>query len=226
MAKYNYRCDFCNSGFVTEVRFLKHECDAMRRDKDFRSTTGKAAWIHYQNWMKSNRRSVPAPDSFIQSRFFNTFIKFAKFAKKVSIPNVDGYIRLMSKRNISPTLWSHDQVYMMYLEHMEYNEDPMKLAEITIEALYEIADDNAVDIGNVFDVALPSEIIQMIRQRRLSPWILLKSPKFRDFFMKKASGQEQIIMQTIIKHTFWGKRFGENPDTVKSMVKLVTQLNL
>lgn len=226
MAKYNYRCDFCNGGFVTEVRFLKHECDAMRRDKDFRSTVGKAAWIHYQTWMKSNRRSVPAPDSFIASRYFNTFIKFAKFVHRVNLPNVDGYIRLMSKRNISPTLWTHDQVYMLYLEHLEYNECPLMLAEVTIEKLYDLADENAVDISQVFDVVLPSEIIQLIRQRQLTPWILLKSPKFREFFMKKTTGQEQIIMETIIKPTFWGKRFKEHPDKVKSMVKMITQLNL
>lgn len=226
MAKHNYKCKFCNGGFVYEKRFLAHHCKQMKRDEEFRSIEGKRAWEYYKLWMKSNKRSAPNPDSFIQSRYFNTFIKFAKFVKQIRLPHVSKFIRLMKQKDLPPTMWTSDEVYQTYLEFIDHVMPPHDLAETSVETLFDVAEEYDVDVSDVFDHIMPTEVIQLIRQRRLSPWILLRSKKFRNFFANQTNTQEKIILETLIKPEHWMEMFQKQPETVKKMNLYVSELKL
>ena len=226
MKERRYECRFCHKRFVHESRFLSHKCKQMKRDEIFRSTEGQAAWFYYQTWMKAYRRIVPNSKAFLQSKFFSSFVRFAKFVKKTHIPDVDSFIYLMKERDITPMLWTNDQVYSLYVEHLDYKVPPAKHAEITVNTLLKLADAAECDVGEVFDALLPNEVIQLLRERRLSPWLLIHSGKFREFFANKTSTEERIIMETIIRPSFWKKRFAENPNEVDRMQTYIEELNL
>jgi len=198
----------------------------MIRDEDFRSPDGQAAWLYYQKWMKAYRRLVPNSKSFLNSKFFSSFLKFAKFVKKVQIPDTDAFIRLMKEKDISPTLWTNDQVYVLYLEFVDRTVSPLKHAEITINTLFDVAEGYEVDVADIFTVVNPNEMIQLLRQRKLSPWILLNSPKFRDFFVNKTSSEEKVILESIIRPPYWKKKFSSNQNNLEIMKRYVSELHL
>lgn len=226
MKEAKYECRFCKHKFVHENRFLVHRCKAMIRDEDFRSAEGQAAWLYYQKWMKAYRRLVPAADSFLHSKFFNSFLRFARFVKTVHLPDVDIFIWLMKERDISPSIWTNDQVYSLYLEFIDRKSPPLKQAEITVHTLLDIADENEIDVGDVFEVLTPNEVIQLLRQRRLSPWVLLHSTKFKKFFIERTTSEEKIILETIIRYDFWKKKFESQKDGVEYMKRYVAELSL
>lgn len=226
MKKDRYRCKFCEATFVQEQRYIKHRCKQMLRDEEFRTLLGQAAWSHYQKWMKAYRRLVPAPSTFLSSKYYQSFIRFAKHVQALHIPDVDSFIYLMKERDISPTIWTNDQVYTIYLEYLDRRASPEEQAKITITTLFKIADAAECDVGNVFGVLEPNEVISLLQERRLSPWLLLYSSKFKDMLLNKTSPEQRIIMETIIRPQYWVKKFEKHPEGVKLMKKYVEELGI
>ena len=226
MKDRKYECRFCHQRFIHESRFIAHHCKQMKRDETFRTTEGQAAWLYYQSWMKAYRRIVPNSKAFLQSKFFSAFVRFARFVKKTHIPDIDIFIHMMKEHDISPMLWTNDQVYTLYIEHLDYKISPSKHAEITVNTLLKIADAAECDVGNVFNILHPNELIQLVRERRLSPWLLLHSDKFKEFFANSTSIEERIVLETIVRPSFWKKRFLDNPNDVKRMRIYLKELNL
>lgn len=226
MREKQFQCKFCGARFSVEQRFINHRCKQMIRDEEFRTVDGQAAWIFYQKWMKAYRRIVPKPSAFLQSKFYNSFVRFAVFTKKVNLPDVDMFIWLMKDKDVSPTIWTNDQVYALYLEFMDRKAPPLKHAEITINTLFDISQERGCEVTDVFDELTPNEVIHLLRQRRLSPWILLHSNKFKQFFINRVSAEERIVMESIIRPPYWGKKFSSMPDDVERMKLYVGELSI
>lgn len=198
----------------------------MIRDEEFRTPIGQAAWHFYQEWMKAYRRQVPRSSAFLNSKFYSSFIRFAKFVKRVHLPDPKTFIVLMKEKDISPSIWNNDQVYAIYLEFLDRKGDPKKQAQITIDTLFDLAEAAKCDVSDVFTVLTPSEVIQLLRERRLSPWILLNSEKFRLFFADCVSPEERIIMESIIRPNYWAEKFQSRPEDRQLMKTYVSELNL
>lgn len=226
MPTYNYQCGFCGTHFVTEDRFIKHRCKSMIRDDEFRTVEGQAAWLYYKAWMKAYRRIVPKDKAYLKSKFFNSFMRFAVYVKKMKIPDTDAFIWLMKEKDISPTIWTNDQVYTLYLEFMDRKVSPKRHAEITINTLFDEADERQISVGDIFDNITATELIQLMHRRQVSPWFLLNSHKFKQFFINSTSTEEKIIMESIIRPQYWKTKFDNNPESIKNIQIYIKELNL
>ena len=225
-SQLSYQCKHCQRRFVHENRYLKHHCKQMKREETFQQPLGQAAWIFYQKWMRAYKKMAHNASAFLHSKYYNSFVKFAEFVKTVRMPEPDIFIQLMKEHDISPTIWTNDQVYALYLEHMDKKISPQKLAEITINTLFDHAEIQEVEVENVFDTLTPHDLIQMLRERRVSPWILLLSPKFSQFFREKTNPEERIIMESIIRPPYWKDKFQKHPEIVEQMKVYVSELKL
>jgi hypothetical protein len=226
MREKKFKCHYCGTMFSSEVRFLKHKCKQMKRDEEFNTPMGKSAWLMYQQWMKAYKRQVPQSKSFLHSKFYNSFIKFAKFAKQVNVPDMDLFIWLMKERDISPVIWDTDEVYTMYLEFIDRQGNPNKLAEVTIETLFGYTETYNCDISDIFEHVTPQVIIQHLRERRLTPWILLHSKKFKTFFINKTTTEDRIILESIIRPKYWTEKFNKNQKIVELMKVFIKELRI
>lgn len=226
MGDTKFQCHYCGQRFVSEKRFIKHRCKQMIRDEQFRSVDGQSALHYYQKWMQAYRRGTPKPKSFLDSKYFNAFYRFAEFVKQVQLPNVDLFIKMMKDDNISPTLWTHDQVYSKYLEQLDRKLTPFQQAEISINTLFDLAEQFEIDISDIFDHVEPNRIIQLIRQRKLSPWFLLNSPKFKNFFINNTNIEQRVMLESIIRPQYWKEKFANNKSDLRTMKKYVEELNL
>ena len=226
MKDKQFFCKFCDKYFVHEKRYLKHECEQMRRDAQFKSPQGQAAWQYYQKWMRSYRRVVPDPSAFLKSTYYLSFMRFAKFVVDVNMPDTNIFIQMMRDEDIIPTMWTRDEVYVMYTNHLDRVSTPIIQAQITVDTLESISDEYECDISEVFDHLTANEVIQMLRQRRLSPWVLLHSDKFKQFFVNHTSGEERIVMEQVIKPSYWSEKFSSKPEDVQLMKLYVAELSL
>lgn len=224
---YLYRCDYCEKPFKSEKWFLKHQCKEMIRAKEFRSALGQGAWIHYKSWMKLKRFKVVAgAETFIKSQYFKAFYEFTKFIKRSQMPDVKMYMGLMIRNTIDPKHWTTDIAYGKYLNHLTRVASAQDLAKITIDTIFDLADAGNVNTEEVFDLLTANEVIQLLNQRRLSPFILLNSKKFADFYEKNTTNEERIILETIINPEYWQQRFKKNPNDVANIQKYITELGL
>jgi hypothetical protein len=94
-----------------------------------------------------------------------------------------------------------------------------------MKTLSKIADDLDCDISEVFNVAHPADILERIRSRKLSPWILLRSVKFRAM-LERISDEERKLFEQLIRPSYWSAKFQLNPNVVKKMSAYVKEMNL
>jgi hypothetical protein len=198
----------------------------MLRDEEIRTPLGQAAWSYYQKWMKSQRKAVHSIESFLTSKYYTTFIKFAQFAQKVGLPDTDAFIWYMTEKEIQPVIWVNDKIYESYINFVDTKSDPYQQAKKTFDFMFKIADEFECDISDIFNYLDANDVIQMLHRRQMSPWILLHSPKFKQFLINKVTDSERIIMESIIRPDYWGEKKTKNPEIVAYMKKFVRELDL
>lgn len=221
-----FLCTFCNTKFVYETNFIKHRCTAMVRAEQFKTPLGQAAWQYYQEWFRVYHRAILSHDAFLSSRYYNSFINFAKHVILLKIPDVKLYIKLMKEKDFSPFIWTNDQVYGLYLQYLDTKVSPAKQASITIKTLFEYADKFNCDISEVFKHLTPSELIQLFRERRISPWLMVFSHSFINVLKNKATEEQRKILESIIRLPYLEKKLSENPKNVELMKSCVEKLNI
>lgn len=221
----SWECGYCLKQFQRESAFLKHRCTEMEKAEKIQSVQGQSAYHHYSEWMKVYKRKVPPIETFTTSRYFNSFIKFGDYVKKLNIARPDAFIRIMKEKDISPMLWTRDECYTMYLEWNDRRSSPMEQAEITIKTLHDIADAAQISVPEVFNVLHPREVIQFIRLRKLSPWILLCSVAFKDLLTRMEEHDKDELVN-VIGYNYWALKFEEMPDIVDQMKLFAKEMGI
>lgn len=224
--KHRYICNFCEKSFAREDRYIAHNCKQMKRDEEIRTPIGQAAYQFYQDWMKSNRRVAPSIDAFLTSRYYNSFIRFAKYAHTVQLPDIKLFIWLMHEKDLTPTIWTNDTVYAIYIEFLDRNTTPLHQADITINTLFEQAEKYQVDVSNIFKVIHPVDVINLLRERRVSAWILLFSIEFKKFYMERTTPEQKIILDNLIRRPYWTEKLKKHTNEITKIKEIIKELNI
>jgi len=225
--KKRFKCPFCDNRYVRESTFMKHKCKQMIRDEEFKSIIGQQAWACYENWMYTSKRFKPSPEAFLASSQYVYFMKFVKYARRVQMADVNAFVKIMLKEgNVPPSMWTLPEAHALYLNKLDRLITPLQMVGISVDTLFDLAEEYDVPIHQLFDVISPNELILLIQRRKLSPWLLLKSPKFAAFYKNSVSAEERIILTTIIKHEFWYKKFSKHKTEVEQIKEIVVELNL
>lgn len=175
-----WQCGFCLRDFVQEKSFMSHQCRVRNRIDELRGPIGASAYAHYSDWMKAKKRSVPPIETFSESQYYSTFVKFAEHAQKTNIPNAQQFIRFMVENNdVNPGLWCRDNVYAMYLQWYDQAYPPESQVLESLEFVKTLAYDYECDLKDVFKSVPIDALVTHIKRRKLSPWFLLSSKVFR-----------------------------------------------
>ena len=226
----HFTCKHCKKVFVREHRYLAHNCKQMKRIEELKSPNGQAAWNYYQLWMRELKRMPPPANAFLTSKYFRTFVNFTNFTKKVSLPRPDRFIWLMVEKKYQPNIWTSDDVYSIYLEYLDRKQEPIDSAKISIKTLLNYATQHNIDVSTVFDTIHPNELQQFLRVRQLSPWLLVYSKKFGDFYNNKTTQEQRIILDALIQFDYWAQKKEQYKEThpveTETIKKYIGELNL
>jgi hypothetical protein len=220
-----YECTWCKKNYTREKAFMEHKCPVRARMEQLRSPLGQAAYMFYAKWMHASKRAIPEQATFMTSKFYESFIRFAKFNKALQLPSTELYVQVMMQKDIPPNLWTDDRAYSIYLEHMEYHIDPKLSIIMTSESLAKLCKEYECEISDVFARVNKNDVIQLIRERKLSPWILLRSPRFHEF-LGDCSREQLAMIETLIDAPFWKKKFKADPKTTKFVGLCIQELGL
>lgn len=180
-----WKCTYCGHDFISETVFMRHQCKEKARHEELRSPIGQAAYDYYREWMRLQKHSIPPIETFAESKFRSTFVKFAQHAAKVHIPSVKQFIRIMVENGkVPPGLWCRDNVYSMYLKAYDAAVTPLDQFMGSLQVLEELAHELKVPLANVFPAIGVSTLEDLIKKRKLSHWFLLASSKFRSYLLK------------------------------------------
>jgi hypothetical protein len=218
-------CSFCGAEFKTDTGYSLHKCEKMQRREDIKTPTGQTAYGLYSTWFTVKKKNAPSIESFMNSRYFKSFFKFAEFVKRLKITETELYIRMMNDKDILPVHWTSDDMYSHYIEYLDRKLSPKRQAGITIRTMEKIVDAAECDIREVFDVLTGADLIQLIRERKLSPWVLLRSRKFMVKF-ELLSSEEQHILEGLVRFPYWKQKFESRLVDKTYMDKLVKEMDL
>lgn len=220
-----FQCNYCKRRMVNERAFMAHRCDQMERAAQMHTPLGQAAYLYYQLWFNEQRRKAPLHETFLTSAYYRSFMKFATFVKEVSMPNPEKYIELMTERKLAPALWTRNEAYAAYLEWMDKVAPPMEQAAVTVDTIQTLAERLEVAPGDVFDRLDYGTVMTLVSQRKLSPWVLLCSVRFKKWLSEK-DGDEQKRFMTLIGIEYWAYRFEKNPAQVKELKEIAQALGI
>jgi hypothetical protein len=136
------------------------------------------------------------------------------------------FIWLMKEKDLQPTIWTNDEVYSIYIEFLDRKTTALEQAKLSVDTLLDIADKRSIDVENIFDTLTPNEVIHFIRTRQLSPWVLLCSKKFKLMFRDKATPEQRVVIETIIRPDYWSEKFENSPKELEVIKQLVRELNI
>lgn len=221
-----YECQYCGKKLARKDTFDKHVCDRMRRFKLCRTKKGINAFNDYKFWLKTKLKNVHKMDTFVDSKFFNTFIKFQEFSSSKGIPDKKLFIRLMVDKDLSPMMWQNDEVYEMFIHHYDTNRTALEMVNDTLATLLRLSEILECEIGDVLENLLPSEISRLVFERRLSPWVLLLSKKFMHYLHMLKDPSQYVMITGVVDVDKWQTEFKSKPKTVAKIKSIISELDL
>jgi hypothetical protein len=228
----NWYCEYCKRKMLSELVYMRHHCEQKRRVQELISPTGQAAFGYYNTWMKMNRRSAQTSATFLESKFFKTFVKFAQMVIDANIGKPEKYMELMIAGDVDPTLWCRAEAYSIYLKWDDKDSDPIIEVQDSINYLFDICEkegvltsEGAPDITKVLSHLGPQRIIILVRQKRLTPWLLFCAPGFTPILRAFDKG-EHAALDGIINSEYWAKKFAANKAAVNEIKEIATEIGL
>ncbi|MFY0658088.1 MAG: hypothetical protein JXR12_15225 [Neptunomonas phycophila] len=230
-----FQCEHCGKLYKKENFFLKHRCDQMERDEILRSNIGHIAFDYYRKWLATKRKANVNIATFGNSKYFNQFVKFARWVKKMKLHGVTEYVKFMNMKDFPPHMWTHPEVYQKYLEFVDKKWGPDEHATNTIKFLIKFGNRLADDLDEevkyedvasyALDLMTLNEIATFIINRKLSPWVLLNSPVFKRKFMN-ASKDKKIPINQAIDLTYWKAKMANDKEDNLFIKDVVERFNL
>jgi hypothetical protein len=193
--------------------------------QELKSPIGQAALSYYREWMRQKKFSQPGAEAFKESKFYRTFIKFAEMVNSANISRPDKYIEIMVANELSPTLWCRDSAYAWYIDWSDKLSDPLDQVRDSIMYLMDLSEKEGVKLHDIFFHLGSQQVISLIRQRRLSPWLLFCSPTFGAMIKMLDTSQRQVLNQ-VVNAGYWGERFKTEKTTIENIKAIVKEVGL
>lgn len=225
MTESGWTCKHCKRKFISERAYMKHECTQMLRSKEIQTVIGQSAYGLYKVWMEKQRRAAPPIETFLASAYYSSFIKFSTWVRDTGVPDSQKYVELMVNSKIAPALWRRNEAYQIYLEHLDKKTDPITQATTTIETILDLAEGLECQPGEVFSKFQVGDILDLIQQRRLSPWLLFCSRSFKDWYQSLHSVDRGSLMKSI-GIDFWATKMESKPKVVEELKAIAESIGL
>lgn len=221
----NYTCSFCGAGFMREGAFLDHVCTQMQRHQKMKTPDGVSAWMAYSTWIKAQGKKVPPQTGFLSSRFYQSFIKFAEFVRITKTINIEQFVQHMVKLDIPPVIWTHDAIYTEWIRSTTAEKSPLKIVKQSTMFLMSHAEDNGFDIDQLFSHVSSSEVSDWIQTSKISPWFLLGSSKFKNWYATLDADDKNYFSRAF-NPSEWIEKVRSNPKTMTTIKAIVAELGL
>jgi hypothetical protein len=221
-----FECPHCCKKLTTEARLAKHNCEEKKRYDYLQTMKGKSAFYCYKAWMNFQGRQVKDQDTFMNSKYFNSFVEFVKFCNRVGVPDRKHYVEFMVDKGLMPTHWVMPDVYEEYIRHFDVSKTPKQMAEITMSTIFDLSEIFECEPGEVFEHMTSADIMRLVTARKLSPWLLLFSQGFMNHIRTDTTPEQRILINTVISHKMWRNRFNEDPESVALMRSIVEEFKI
>lgn len=228
----NWYCGYCKRKMTNESTFMRHHCPQKKKAQDFTSPTGQAAFGYYNTWMKLKKHSAQNGTTFQESKFFNSFMRFAEMVISANIAKPDKYIELMRASDIDPTLWCRASAYSVYLATIDKLTDPIEDVQDSLVYLMQLAEKEGIvdndgnpDISKIVEHLGDQRMISLVRQKRISPWLIFNAKTFVST-INKLEPEQRKLLNTIVNADYLVEQFQKNLEVLKKIREIISDVGM
>jgi hypothetical protein len=194
-----YRCDHCKRSFVRPNSLLKHLCEQKRRWQDRDRPQNRiafSAWLKFYQQLQPSKKKREYTD-FIASAYYGGFVKYGIYCCEVGVVNPNRYIDYLLSHNVPLDNWNSDSVYTKFLIQYLREEDGMDAVRRTLMTLLDIAEEENIQLRDVFRYCSANKLCHKIVGGKISPWVLYKTKSGQEFLSKLNEDQTTLIIDYI-----------------------------
>ena len=209
MSDKPFVCKYCDRAFSKEKTLFSHMCEQKRRwlqEKDKHVQLGLQAYLRFYEKTQGANGSKKTYGDFVNSPYYNAFVKFGKHLVNIKAINVSKFIDYVINNNTKLDQWCQDKHYQAYLtSHLKVEswQDAISRSLKTMEAW---ADENKVQLKSYFIAANTNRVCQHIVNGRISTWVVFNCDTGTDF-LGKISQEQLAMIYEYIDPDFWKKNF-------------------
>lgn len=194
-------------------------CEKKRRWNIKEEKYVKLGFMTFQRFRELNQMKKADYAEFVASRFFIAFCKFGRYIINVNAIEPREFIEFVLKTGVSVDQWASDAVYEQFVRWQTSREPADKALERNINLMVQWGIEHDKKWNDFFRKVTPSLATQLIRNGRLSPWVLYNCDSAEELF-DKFSGEQLDLVANYINPTVWKRKFQQCPDDVKFIQKV------
>lgn len=223
-----FPCTFCHRSFRTEEAFGKHACEKKTRYLERDQPHSILAFKFYELFWKinySNRQAKRDFMEFLNSRYYNGFVTFARHVIAINAIQPLDYAEFLMKANVPISKWCSDSLYDLYLKETIKRETPLQAVERNFRLMEQWSNDTGEDWRLFFRRIEPTLATKWIRSGRISPWVLYTSTTARDLLDRMTPEQISLVKE-IIDPEFWSGKLSADRKTLDTIVEILSEEGL
>ena len=165
-------------------------------------------------------------DNFMQSPYYNAFVKFGSYIANVQPLYTEQYIAYIVTSGIKLEHWCKDELYETYALNLIKKEHVSVALERTVLTMVEWAGNNPPAVWNhYFNFVSLSRAVYDIKDGKISPWVILNSHTGREMLNKFNTEQLEMIYH-IMNPEYWTLQFKRRNVELQIAKDIIKESNL
>lgn len=222
-----YKCSFCNRDFVRKTWYEKHMCDKKKRFLDRNNITVIKAHRLFNHWQQQTgllrRGHEKSFDDFCKSPFFGAFKRLAEFTTSEYVVSGFKYIDWLVENKIPEAKWCNPRDLEDYRVYLRATEEPEKQAETTCKNIRAWCADNGIEMPEFFATITPGQALNMVRENKLSPWVLLGYQPCVDALTSRFKHEMLFTLNDHINIPYWLEKTEQDTDGMAKVNEVLTE---
>lgn len=206
-----FKCKYCEKEFRKESSLAVHLCEQKRRWQEEKETGvqfGLQAYLRFYEMTQGSAKMKSYSD-FVASPYYKAFVKFGRHMVSIRAVNPKMFIDWVIKENKKLDHWTHEKVYLEYLNGYMRKEAVQDALERALKEMQDYADEHPELKGgfsDYFRYGNSNRICYHISNGRISPWIVFNCSSGVEFLEKLNEDQIGIVLPWIDPE-YWQRKF-------------------
>lgn len=162
---------------------------------------------------------------FINSPYYLEFIKFGRYVAQLDPINSSAFVDFLIKNGAKLKDWTKDGSYEIYLKDYINREPVTNALDRTISTMDEWARENKECFNEFFKLVTTFEAVHLIRNGRISPWVLYIAESAGELLGRMSSEQLEMILAQIDPGD-WQDKFARQKDDVTMAKEIIEAAGL
>lgn len=222
-----FTCVHCKKSFMQEKTLIAHMCERKRRVLQKDEKRVQAGFMAYNRFwqLTQNAKTPKSYDNFVDSNYYNAFVKFGSFINNINPLYPDKFIDFVIKSGEKLDNWCKDKLYEKYLFEILKTEPVESAVQRSLQTMMEWADEHNSNFAHYFNYVSLNKAVHDILNGNISCWIILNSTTGKEM-IQKMSDEQVAMISPAFDVKFWLKKFKEQPADTALVLEICNEVGI